>query len=84
MLTTVGLMISSGAFFPYILEEFQESRASTAAIQSIFYGVGMGTGKILCCYFEHLCRTDLTHIKKEGEYDQVLPQSHAADQPTTT
>ena len=52
MLTTVGIMISSGTFFPYILEEFQESRASTAAIQSIFYGVGMGTGKIVCCYFE--------------------------------
>ena len=44
MLTTVGLMVSSGAFFPYILEEFQESRASTAAIQSIYYGVGMCPG----------------------------------------
>ena len=80
MLTTVGLMISSGTFFPYILEEFQESRASTAAIQSIFYGVGMGTGKIVCCYFEPVCRPDLTRIKKEGEY---VPQSHTANQPTT-
>ena len=57
MLTTVGLMVSSGTFFPYILEEFQESRASTAAIQSIFYGVGMGTGKCFC-YFEPVFHTD--------------------------
>ena len=83
MLTTVGIMISSGTFFPYILEEFQESRASTAAIQSIFYGVGMGTGKIVCNYFEPVCRADLTH-KKIGECDQVSPQSHTADQPTAS
>ena len=57
MLTTVGLMVSSGTFFPYILEEFQESRASTAAIQSIFYGVGMGTGKRFS-YIEPVCYTD--------------------------
>ena len=62
MLTTVGLMVSSGTFFPYILEEFQESRASTAAIQSIFYGVGMGTGKV-CCYFERASHTGLTPSK---------------------
>ena len=63
MLTTVGIMVSSGTFFPYILEEFQESRASTAAIQSIFYGVGMGTGKRFCYYFEPVCHTDSTASK---------------------
>ena len=63
MLTTVGIMVSSGTFFPYILEEFQESRASTAAIQSIFYGVGMGTGKRFCYYFEPVCHTDFTASK---------------------
>ena len=63
MLTTVGIMVSSGTFFPYILEEFQESRASTAAIQSIFYGVGMGTGKHFWYYFEPVCHADFTASK---------------------
>ena len=44
----MGLMFSFGAVFPHVLKKFQESRASTAAIQSIFYGVGRCTGKRTC------------------------------------
>ena len=45
LLTNTGLSTASGTLFPYILEELQESRASTAAIQSIHLGVGMCSGK---------------------------------------
>ena len=44
MCNDLGLLFSFGSVFPYILEEFQESRASTTAIQSIFFGVGQGSG----------------------------------------
>ena len=42
--SNIGLSVSSGTLFPYILEEFQESRASTVAIQSLFNGVGLCSG----------------------------------------
>ena len=34
-----------GTLFPYFLDEFGENRAKTAAIQSVFYGVGLGCSK---------------------------------------
>ena len=36
-----------GTLFPYFLDEFGENRAKTAAIQSVFYGVGLGCSKYM-------------------------------------
>ena len=36
-----------GTLFPYFLDEFGENRAKTAAIQSVFYGVGLGCSKYI-------------------------------------
>ena len=47
MLTNMGYMASLGAVFPYILDEFQDNRASTAAIQSTFFGVGHCSGIVI-------------------------------------
>ena len=47
MMIDVGFFFVFGTLFPAILEEFGESRASTAAIQSVAVGVGPSSGDIL-------------------------------------
>ena len=45
MAINVGFVFSFGSMFTAILDRFKESRASTAAIQSVFVGVGPSSGK---------------------------------------
>ena len=41
MMVILSSIHSLGTLFPYMLEEFGDSRAKTAAIQSVFFGVGL-------------------------------------------
>ena len=43
----VGFAFNFGTLFPTVLEEFGDSRASTAAIQSIFTGIGPSLGMFI-------------------------------------
>ena len=44
LMIDVGFVYSFGSLFPAILEEFGDNRASTAAIQSVFTGIGPSSG----------------------------------------
>ena len=44
LMIDVGFVYSFGTLFPAILEEFEDNRASTAAIQSVFTGIGPSSG----------------------------------------
>ena len=41
MTAIISIIHSLGTLFPFFLEEFGESRAKTAAVQSTFIGVGL-------------------------------------------
>ena len=51
MIAIVSIIHCLGTLFPYFLEEFGESRAKTAAVQSTFISVGLCSGKFLSLSF---------------------------------
>ena len=47
LMVDVGFGFNFGTLFPTVLEEFGDNRASTAAIQSIFSGIGPSLGMFI-------------------------------------
>lgn len=45
MVFNVGFLYSMGKLFVIILDTFHDTRAATATIQSVMYGVAQGSGK---------------------------------------
>ena len=46
MMAVLSIVHTIGMLFPFFLDEFGESRAKTAAIQSVFFGVGLCSGRL--------------------------------------
>ena len=63
LMINMGFVFSFGTLFSAILEEFQDSRASTAAVQSVFTGIGPSSGTVITVVISvFISNTDISKL----------------------